>query len=499
MKFTASQLNEMLYTTAVKYADKPALEIGDISYTYDQLLKDALQWAATINRHYSANESLIPVYADKSYSCFVSIFGVVMSGKGYVPINPSFPLKRNREILEALEIKKILISQEAGSFINDLNDYGEGEYRGISRYPVTDKSYKQAPVDPDRILYLLFTSGSTGKPKGVPVSESNLIAYLENTGSILGICQEDRCSQTFDLTFDLSVHDIFVTWTNGACLVIPENPNPIYFSKYIKEKKISCWFSVPSVGILMDRMRLLKTDVFHSLRLSIFCGEPLLEDIACKWKKSAPSSRIINFYGPTEGTIAISSYEWKTGDSPLSENGIVSIGEAFPGQEFRVDEKMELLISGSQVVHEYYHDRDVTEAHFAIDKMGRNWYSTGDLVRISAEGLFFFSARKDAEIKIHGYRINLHEIDSRLRTFLGNNQVVSLADKEIMPEKIISFIVPEGNRTYEVKDIVDYCKSILPWYMVPETVIFVDHFPLNANGKVDRRKLREIWHGKSAY
>jgi len=183
----------------------------------------------------------------------------------------------------------------------------------------------------DSIAYLLFTSGSTGTPKGVMVTHRNVTPFVNAMVDRYEITEEDRFSQTFDLTFDLSVFDMFVAWERAACVCCPSAKTLIKPGKFIKDARLTVWFSVPSTGVFMKRLGELKPDSYPNLRWSLFCGEPLPVDVARAWARAAPHSTLENLYGPTEVTVACTAYRWDAHVSPgASKRGIVPIGEPLP-------------------------------------------------------------------------------------------------------------------------------------------------------------------------
>ena len=163
--------------------------------------------------------------------------------------------------------------------------------------------WKPRNIDVNSIAYLLFTSGSTGQPKGVMVTHANVVHYVDHVTKRYGIENTDRLSQTFDLTFDLSAHDLFVTWARGACLCVPTQKQMIKPGAFINEARLTAWFSVPSTAIFMRRLGELKAGSYPRLRLSLFCGEALPVEVVRDWSSAAPNSVIENIYGPTELTI----------------------------------------------------------------------------------------------------------------------------------------------------------------------------------------------------
>jgi acyl-coenzyme A synthetase/AMP-(fatty) acid ligase len=359
--------------------------------------------------------------------------------------------------------------------------------------------YPPVPGAEDDPAYLLFTSGTTGEPKGVKIPQGNLTAYLDFMSSEYEFFPDDRFTQNFDLTFDLSVHDLFLCWSSGACLCVPGDPSSFAMAGFIREKKPTAWFSVPSVITLLDKMRLLKASAFPSIRISFFCGEALYRQPLVSWRKAAPNSRSVNLYGPTEATIAISRYEVPGNEDAVKEHlGIISIGRIFDPQGYHIHpgtapEQGELLLYGSQVIRNYFRnplaDRD---SFVQIPGIEDPCYRTGDLVTNDREGDLFYLGRLDSEVKISGYRVNLKEIENAV---LGHEKVdhcvVLYQAGEDGQGAAAAFVTWKGEIQFAQTELDAYCRQTLPWYMVPGKLIFVDGFPLNDNGKIDKSALKE--------
>lgn len=501
------------------HADHDAIRLGNENTSYAELSKRSCAVANAIISSGNNQNEYVGILGAKSSFTYAGICGSLFASRAYMPLNPKFPLSRILKMLERSGTSLIVADNDSYPLLKKVLAESERTYTviiedNVQRWKETferhdfinysnfeGQSCPALAASSDNPAYLLFTSGTTGIPKGVPVSNRNVTAYLDHLLSAWDFTPADRFSHTFDLTFDLSVHDMMVCWLSGACLCVPLEDAPLKMISYIKTQQISVWFSVPSVAILMDKMRLLKGNALPKLRLSFFCGEPLHESIATKWQQATGGQTTVNLYGPSEATIAISAYNWNK-ENTKSKNGIVSIGKLFPGQEFLLLEigstmisegRGELCLSGSQVIDAYLDDAVQSEKSFVeVDGYpGIKWYRTGDLAEIDEDSDLFFLGRIDTEVKISGYRVNLMEIDALVRNITGTELVASVLDDSSDP-RIATFIGP-GSKA-DKQEIINACKQEIPWYMIPELIIFVDEMPLNVNGKIDRNKLKSNLH-----
>lgn len=347
----------------------------------------------------------------------------------------------------------------------------------------------------------MFTSGSTGTPKGVQVLHGNARRYVDIVTERWAMTERDRCSQTFDMTFDLSVSDMFVTWDAGACLCCPPADAVVKPAKFIQQSDLTVWFSVPSVGLLMKRFGMLKPDSFPSLRLCLFCGEPLPIELAEAWARAAPNAAVENIYGPTEVTIACTAYRYETvRAAEEAEFGVVPIGWPLPATETRtVDEQLkdvepgqtgELLLVGPQVTPGYWRDPDKTAAAFVrLRGDDRVYYRTGDRVRRPrGDGPLTYLGRVDNQVKISGYRVELGEIEAVLREETGFDEVVAVAWPRIDTgyAGVVAFVSASA---VDVRQVQTAVGRRLPDYMVPRDIRVLPEIPLNVNGKFDRNAL----------
>jgi amino acid adenylation domain-containing protein len=513
-----------------RFPSREALVVDGERLSYLMLQGLAGKIASAILQHEHDTSPLVALLAHRSKTAYASILGILGAGKGYVPLNPKFPIERTRRMLDLSGCGMLIVGTESFQHLPKLlidanrpltvilpdlvdasglsSDFPEHRFVPSKEMADGNRLPLRPEVRPTDIAYLLFTSGSTGQPKGVPIAQSNVRSYLQYVCDRYDVNETDRFSQEFDLTFDLSVHDMFVCWQRGGCLFSVPETSVMAPAKFIREHQLTMWFSVPSVIGVLARLRLLPPGCFPSLRYSLFCGEPLAASYAQLWQEAAPNSILENLYGPTETTIAISHYRWnKTGSFEESVNGIVPIGWIFDGQESRVvgtDRKAvpagapgELCLCGSQVTTGYWNEPKKTQEQFVhLPAAGeRSWYRTGDMVRQDANGCWYYLGRVDHQVKIRGYRVELQEIEAVLRRACGTEQVISVAwpTENGTADGVVAFVAGVAALNYD--RVLDYCSKILPDYMVPRKIYLCDEMPLNANGKIDRHRLVSMLEG----
>jgi amino acid adenylation domain-containing protein len=509
--------------SAERFPERPALELDGEVLSYRMLHERAAGIAASLGMHAPDGEPpLTAIFAHRSITAYAGVLGALLRSHGYVPLNPAFPTDRTRAMLQRAGCRSLVVDAHgarqldqvlegvAGSLLilmpehDDVSAFAArwGAHRFVARADLAPASrWREREVDPDAIAYLLFTSGSTGQPKGVMVAHRNVTHFVDAMVERYGITEHDRFSQTFDLTFDLSAFDMFVCWERGACLCAPTQSQKMLPGKYVNDCHLSVWFSVPSTAVLMSRLRILKPGKFAGLRWSLFCGEALPVDVIQRWAEAAPDSVCENLYGPTELTIACTLYRWDGARSPgESEQGVVPIGEAYPGmqvlvadehlREVAVGEAGELLMTGPQLTLGYFNDAQRTAAAF-VRPPGHDavYYRTGDRVRRPAPGRpLVYLGRVDNQIKVQGYRVELGEIEAVLRQEAGVEVAIAVGWPVTASgaDGIVGFLGADHADTAAIRERVI---SRLPPYMHPSALHLVTDWPLNANGKVDRKAL----------
>jgi D-alanine--poly(phosphoribitol) ligase subunit 1 len=477
-----------------------AVETGEQQTSYKQLLNLTCAIREQITSSPIGSGPIVISDNPGAGACAI-IAAAQALGRAYVPLSPSHPAMRIQQILAAVEPALIVQSERTAARMSDALS-GRYPLLTISRQldnlswarPPEQVVNSTSPIGSD-IAYVMFTSGTTGRPKGVPVKTESLMAYLDMATKRFGVRPGDQVSHFFDLTFDLSVHDIFVTLLGGGTLVVIPAEQRMLPARFIREKKISHWFSVPSAADSLHRVGALRPGIFPQLRQTLFCGEPLRWPVAEAWQSAAPNSRVVNLYGPTEATIAISYYV-VPGLRPRSNDlyGIVPIGQVFEGQHCRIfsspeadqqPNRGELWLSGSQVISSYL---GIGAGHdaFESDSDGVCWYRTGDAVERDGDGLFHFVGRIDHQLKISGYRVEPAEIEDAIhRAFPACRSIVVRCDRGKRRGLVAAIICEEEERP-AASAVREACASSLPPYMIPAHVVELVSWPVNANGKIDR-------------
>ncbi len=521
MSMSGAGLFDLVSDTFRRSADRPCLEVGEAVHSYGEVGREAGAIAALLA---DGPSPYVGILAARSRPAYTGLLGTLAAGRGFMPLNPQWPVQRLGDMVERSGVRDIVVDPGSLKLLSGLMEGTHGRMRLIlpdntaadvsadvrERHEIVDRTAlppgamlpEASSARADDVAYLLFTSGTTGRPKGVPVTHRNIRAYLQAMAATEEITPDDRCSQFFDLTFDPSIHDIFITWMAGACLCVVPDHARIAPAGFIRDKKLTCWHSVPSVIVLLQRLGRLEPGSLPDLRLSRFAGEALPLDSARAWHGAAPHSEIENLYGPTECTIIVTRHRWRSADP--ERNGTVAIGRALAGVEaYLLSEDGtvvdgagvgELVIAGDQVTGRYLDDPEQSAERF-VELPGLATglcYRTGDLVERDGAGTLVYLGRIDDQVQVQGNRVELAEVDSALRDVCGVPVAMTIAWPAGAPrvEALFAFVPEECDRT--TAQIRSALRGMLPVYMVPERVFRIDEFPVNPNGKFDRAALARI-------
>ena len=502
-----------MYRCAERFPEATALQVEGRAFSYSELRTLAQRVAGWLANASIGPNPRVAIFTRRSLETYLGILGACWAGGTYVPINPALPEERLAQMLGAVDPHAIIVDR---AHLPLLTPRLRGGARVLAPcldgVPVTDPAVDDAralpaydpgdaprPVTEGHPGYIEFTSGTTGVPKGVVVPVRAVGQFVAVNRDLFEVGPSDRTAGLSEITFDISVFDMFFTWDRGAALCAVPATQTMAPLRYLQEQAITVLFSVPSMVEMMSRMKLLQPNVLPRLRVSIFSGEPLPVTLAERWRAAAPNSTVDNFYGPTEATVACSRERFEGAERTPSERGIVSIGRPFPqtrlavldGQRQRAAPGLagELAIGGAQLALGYYGDLERTAQKFVTIGAER-WYLTGDQARADADGRYFYLGRLDNQVKVRGHRVELEEVEAHLRAVSGVDAVAVVAWplRDGSADGVVAFLGDESLAA-RAAEFRKGLRARLPGHMVPTALHFVPALPLSANGKIDRRAL----------
>jgi amino acid adenylation domain-containing protein len=514
-------LSDLIFDKAEFFKSQVAIKIGNREITYQELNNKALNIAAALVAEGITNET-VGLVGQRKASYYFGILGILYAGCHYCPINPKYNASRIKAIIESANIRFLigdsedLLKLETTLGIDDFSAsviVPEGKIPARKRWFGEGVLDRTIPIDrpvisnSENLSYLLFTSGSTGTPKGVKVTHSNITSFLMNMASIYKLEPGFKASQTFDFSFDPSVSDMFFTWSQGGQLCVLPEEELMLPSEYIRREKIVYWNSVPSLAVFMNKMGKLTKNCFPDLKFSMFCGEQFPKYIADIWRLAAPNSTIENLYGPTEGTIYISRYLYKSEDTgKIFRNSVIPIGQPFPNHEVAIvddsgrsviqGETGEICFKGKQITNGYLNDSVKTNlvfVNFEWDSICGKWYKTGDLGFVNKDGNVECIGRRDNQIKIAGRRIEIGEIEAVLAKFpaIFDAVVVPVRDANDIVTGCVAFTM--NNLSKEEENLIrNETLTFIERVFFPKKIFTIGSFPLTSSGKTDRKALEVL-------
>lgn len=456
-----------------------------------------------------SKKSPIIVYGHKESDMLVSFLAAVKSGRPYIPIDSSTPLQRVQEIVESANPALIIdLTESIPVGPNSISVIGKRELEQAFATTTTCPGIATFVQNGDD-YYIIYTSGSSGKPKGVRITLGCLESFT--TWAITEFIEQGDFGKTFmnqaPFSFDLSVMDLYMSLLTGGtlwCIDKDMIAKPKDLFNGFQDSGINIWVSTPSFAeyCLVDRS--FGPELLPYIDSFVFCGEVLTHSCAERLRQRFPDARVFNTYGPTECTVAITSVQ--VTDAVLTKHDPLPIGY-IKGENLVTlldDGKLvtddlqqgEIVISGPCVSKGYLNDSERTELTFSVEGGVRS-YKTGDCGYFS-NGLLFYSGRKDNQIKIHGFRVELEEIDHKIKSlpYISQAVVVSKALQEknqyLQAGVLLSKEAKIDRENITPLSIKKDLKRILPDYMIPHKIVILDSVPMTSNGKIDRKKVAEV-------
>lgn len=497
---------QWLEETAARYPDKVAFADEKKSYVWREVREKAMAIACCIEEALPGGKRPVAVYMEKSADMLVAYLGIAYSGNFYSPIATDMPGPRIEKIIGTLRPAMVVSTKALAQNVGRGRTLDfEGPvllFDGISG-PADEALVHRCverTLDQD-ILYVLFTSGSTGNPKGVAIRHQSVVDYIDWVTGTFAITAEDSFGNQAPFYFDNSILDIYSAVKTGASLyIIPSDlfSQPVKLLEYLREKRMTTIFWVPSALIMVSALKAFRNvDVSQTLKRVLFCGEVMPNKQLNIWRHYLPDAVYANLYGPTEITDACTFY---IADREFDDDEPLPIGKPMRNTEILVLDEQDRLVTEPEQVGElcvrgtglavgYYNNPEKTAAAFVQNPLQTAYeekiYRTGDLVKYNERGELIYLSRKDFQIKHLGHRIELGEIETAVSSLEEIAMCCCLYDDK--HSKIVLFLEQEMSRS----EINQRLRNLIPDYMLPGKVICVDKLPLNANGKIDRVKLRQ--------
>jgi amino acid adenylation domain-containing protein len=511
-----------------------AIDDGVKPITYAELRTGMERLAGVLLKHGLHRHARVGLFLENGIPAVTVMLGVLRAGGCYVPIVPSFPPARNSMIVVDADLAALVTTRENLSRLLELAPLLEGTTRPLlivldaplgelednGSYAALAGAFDPvlgqdaladvarppalATVEED-LAYILYTSGTTGKPKGVMLSHRNVMSFLRWAVGYFELNATDRLSNHSNIGFDLSVFDIFGALLAGAtvCPILSAGDRA-YPAQFITNQRITVWFSVPTVLGTMRAARQLRSDLpFPRLRLAIFCGETLPPEYAAAWLAAHPRIQLVNLYGPTEAAVACTFHHVGV-DAPFAPDRAVPIGRPCRDTEILIlkqdsdkatqtGEIGRLFICGSQVSPGYWRQPQLSDKVFRLNPFKKDFtgrmYDSGDLAYHDSEGVIHFVGRADSQVKFLGYRIELGDVEAALqRSSLVREAAAVLLEGE--PPELVGAVAVSSKAEAVEEQILDLCASILPQYMIPRRLVIFSALPRNANGKIDRKAIK---------
>ncbi len=488
---------DLLSNQVAKTPLATAIIFGETTITYQELDQKTNQLANYLAKQNIQSESFIPLCLAHSVEMIIAILGVLKAGHAYVPIDPTNPQTRIDFILEDTSAEIVLTQ----SSLENLFTEAKQTIIPLDNLNIESEAITfESKVNEDQLAYIIYTSGTTGIPKGVMIEHRSLFNFLNGFSELYNFSAKARIGFKTNYAFDVSVHEIFGWIKDGGSLVmLPKEASEII--ENIQKHKVTHINLVPSLfSVLLEELKTTNKEVLSSLEYFFLAGEALPIQLVKEYHKLDFDAKLENIYGPTEATIYSSFYSTEN----LTEDQLsIPIGKpTINTQLYIVNEQLslvptsvigELCISGKGLSKGYLNQEKLTKEKFVNHpfKANATLYKTGDLAKWLPDGNIEYIGRKDDQVKIRGYRIELGEIETAIDTIENIKQSVVIAKEDNTGSKqLVAYFV--SNVKVDFNQIQEKLANILPSYMIPNRYMRLETFPLNANGKINKKALPEL-------
>jgi amino acid adenylation domain-containing protein len=501
-------LNQTIVRGSQKTPRAPAILTENSQLTYLELWQQASAVATVLRQQGVHPGDRIALYFPRDIEAIVAVYGVLLAGGVYVPLDHRSPASRLHSILHDADCAAMLTSSvmsiRAAELLNQCQ-----RYLPLITLPLTasntivENNLSEAAPQSScqtQTAAILYTSGSTGNPRGVVLTHAGLHHFAQWTSEYFELDSRDRLGCIAPLQFDLSTFDIFAVHMAGACMLVPGERTILFpraTTQFFSKHQVTGCYSVPTFWMqLLERGGLAAGQLPH-LRHVMFAGEVFPLPQLRQLMQALPQARLTNLFGPLETNVCCL---YTLPGIPEEQASEIPVGTACPdtklnvideqGTPVRPGETGELVVTGPSVTPGYWRDTESTKAkrwHGASDS-----FRTGDLVQQNSAGQLLFRGRRDHQIKLRGFRIELHEIEQVLQRHPNVRQAVALLHRSPSGEPQIVALAAVKTQPTASDDLHQFAAEFLAPYARPARILICEDLPLTITGKIDRQRLLEF-------
>lgn len=463
-----------------KDSEKIAISASDKDLTWNEFKNEVEKLKTELSQYNLPKGHPVVIYGHKEAKFIVTMTACMSLGLPYIPVDTIYPKERLQKIVNIVSSALII------NTINDTLDFNKDN---------VNTSYDLA----DSIIYIIFTSGSTGEPKGVQITQNSILDFNNWLETDFKFSKDSVFMNQAPFSFDLSVYELVGFLSFGGTIILNSRElleNHIEYFERLKKYNCNIWVSTPSFISKYLLSSEFTTNEIKSLQTFLFCGEVLPAMTAKRILNSFPSSKVLNTYGPTEATVAttlvditpaiIEKYSKSLPVGYVKANTVINL------LDIDSENVGEIEIVGDNVSIGYFKNEELNSQKFEA-KYEKRSFRTGDFGYFE-DNMLFFANRKDELIKLHGFRIEIGEIDKEFTNNKKINESITIPLKrgtEVV--KLITFIIT--NTQIEIDELKKEISEVLPYYMIPSDIVVLDKFPYNTNHKIDKTQLINIYRG----
>ena len=495
-------IHELFEEQVDRTPDDVAVVCRDQQLTYRALDDRANQLAHQLRRRGVKPDTPVGLLLDRSVEAIVGLLGILKAGGAYLVLDPQTPPERLSFVVKDADLKVVLTQRNLLDRLPSTSVTTLCLDTLLASVTGEQSGRVKSPVASNNLAYVVYTSGSTGGPKGIEVEHRSVVRLVFAMTS-LGEPRNEVCLQLSPLAFDASTYEIWAPLLRGGrCILFPENSiSASSLGEVIRKNAVTTlWLTASLFNTLIDEA----PEVLHTIRSLLIGGEPLSVSHVLRALTLLPATKIINGYGPSEGTTFTCLYpipaQLDLGGSsipigrPIANTRVYILDSAL--NPCPVGVPGELCIAGDGLARGYLNRPDLTAKQFLRDPFScdpaARLYKTGDLARYRADGNIEFLGRLDQQVKVRGFRVELTEVEAVLHEYPMVQAAVVIAQERLGSNRLVAYIVSKAGSSDTKQDLLAFLRRRLPEYMVPAQIVYVDRLPTLANGKIDRKALESI-------